>query len=167
MTYSVLGIDTTQVKEIDPRTGKERHIYVPKINQQTGKEERVLLPKSSRLQGTYLIGATGTGKTGSLKNLAMQDIRQGIGVCVLDPHGDLINDIIAGLSDKEVQRVILLDTLETEYQGTHYYPGLNIFQCEDPANDLLAQETYERIKHIFNLVSLANDQDRLGVRVSQ
>lgn len=80
MTYSVLGIDTNQVKKIDPRTGKEKNSYVPKINQQTGKEELVSLPKSSRLQGTYIIGATGTGKSGLLENLIIQDIKQGIGV---------------------------------------------------------------------------------------
>ena len=54
MTYSVLGIDTTKIKETDPRTAKEKLLYLPKINQQTGKEERVLLPKSSRLLGIYI-----------------------------------------------------------------------------------------------------------------
>src|SRR5260221_3269918 len=103
MTYSVLGIETTQVKESDPRTGRERVFYLPKINQQTGKVELVRIPKSSRRQGTYIIGATGAGKSGLLENLILQDIRQQIGVCILDPHGDLINSIIARLSDDEVQ----------------------------------------------------------------
>ncbi len=55
MTYSVLGIDTTQVKEIDPRTGREKLFYLPKTNQKTGLEEKVRLPKSSRLQGAYYV----------------------------------------------------------------------------------------------------------------
>src|SRR6266702_2969487 len=167
MTYSVLGIETIQVRETDPRTGKQRLFYLPKVNQQTGKEEKVRLPKSSRLQGTYIIGATGAGKTGLVKNLSMQDIRQGIGVCVLDPHGDLINDIIAGLSDDEVQRVILLDIEDTDYQGTDYYPGLNIYQCDDPADDDLVTETQGRIEHLFDVVTLENSEEKLGVRVSQ
>src|SRR6266550_9293961 len=121
MTYSVPGIDTNQVKEIDPRTGREKVFYLPKINQQTGLEEKVLLPKTSRRQGTYIIGSTGSGKTVLLKNLIRQDINQQIGVCVLDPHGDLIDDIIAGLSDDQVGRVVLLDIEDTEYQGTRYY----------------------------------------------
>jgi len=52
--------------------------------------ELVLLPQASRLQGTYLIGGNGTGKTTLIENLIVQDIEQGMGVCVLDPHGDLI-----------------------------------------------------------------------------
>src|SRR4051812_1737036 len=55
MTYSVLGIDTTQVKETDPRTGREKVFILPKINQQTGLEEKVHLPKSSRWQGAYYV----------------------------------------------------------------------------------------------------------------
>ncbi len=167
MTFSVLGIDTTQVKEIDPRTGKEKVFYLPKINQETGKEERVLLPKSSRLQGTYIIGSTGSGKTGLFKNLIRQDIKQQICVWVLDPHGDLINDIIAGLSDDEVERVILLDIEDTKFQGTDYYPGLNIYQCDDPTDDDLVTETHGRIEHIFDVVTLENSEEKLGFRVAQ
>ncbi len=167
MTSSVLGIETKQVKETDPRTGRERVFYLPKTNQQTGTEEKVRLPKSSRLQGTYIIGATGAGKSGLLENLILQDIRQQIGVCVLDPHGDLINNIIGRLSDDQLERVILLDIEDTHFQGTDYYPGLNIYQCDDPTDDDLVTETHGRIEHIFDVVTLENSEEKLGVRVSQ
>ncbi len=84
MTFSTLGIDT-----------------------QT--RQRVELPKSSRLQGTYIIGATGSGKSGLLENLIMQDIKQGIGVCVLDPHGELIDKVLARLEQEDEAKVILID----------------------------------------------------------
>src|SRR6266496_349799 len=167
MTSSVLGIETTQVKETDPRTGREKMFYLPKINQQTGKAELVKIPKTSRLQGTYIIGSTGSGKTGLSLNLIRQDIRQQTGVVVLDPHGDLINDIIAGLTDNQLDRVILLDIEDTNFEGTDYYPGLNIYQCDDPTDDDLVTETHGRIEHIFDVVTLENSEEKLGVRVSQ
>jgi len=48
---------------------------------QTG--QLVELPKSSRPQGLYIIGANGTGKTGLIEHLILQDIDQGLGVGLL------------------------------------------------------------------------------------
>src|SRR6266700_1832566 len=129
MTYSVLGIETTQVKEIDPRTGKEKLFYLLKVNQQTGKEERVRLAQAARRQGTYILGATGTGKSALILNMVMQDIKQGKGVAVLDPHSDLINSILASLDEDDIDRVVLLDPLDK----THVF-GLNLYACADPSN---------------------------------
>src|SRR5205085_911161 len=152
MTFSKLGIPLDSTRTIDPQSGKEKVVYMPQIDPQRGKPVPVPLYKSSRLQGTYIIGGTGTGKSGLLENLIIQDIDQQIGVCVLDPHGDLIDKIIARVSEEDITngKVILLDFLDTEYQGTDYFPGLNIYQCDNPTNKRQAQETYERIKHLFN-----------------
>jgi hypothetical protein len=51
--------------------------------------QRVELHKSTRTQGT--------GESGLIENLIVQDMKQGFGVCVLDPHGELIEHIIARL----------------------------------------------------------------------
>ena len=50
-------------------------------------------PKDRR-QHMYIVGQTGTGKSTLLKNMAIWDIRQGHGVCVIDPHGELVEDIL-------------------------------------------------------------------------
>src|SRR5260221_6556829 len=138
MTFSKLGTDGQLTKQVNQQTGKEEFVFTPTLNVH-GKEIPVELPKSSRLQGTYLIGATGAGKSGLFENLVLQDIKQGTGVCVLDPHGDLINNIIARLSSEDINRVILLDASDTKHQGTDYYFGLNLYQCDNPADDDLAQ----------------------------
>jgi hypothetical protein len=44
---------------------------------------------ADRLQHLYIIGQTGTGKSTLMQNLMHQDARQGTGVCLIDPHGDL------------------------------------------------------------------------------
>src|SRR5205085_2785825 len=120
MTYSVLGIDT-----------------------QTG--QKVAIPKASRLQGLYIIGIQGTGKSGLIENLIMQDIDQQIGVCVLDPHGELIDHVIARLPGKaEEDKVILRDLADYSYPF-----GLNLFACPDPTDDGEIVKTLYQVLHVF------------------
>src|SRR6266700_1552424 len=145
MTYSVLGIETTQVKEIDPRTGREEVFYLPKTDKQIGKEKQVRLPKLSRLLGLSVIGMQRMGKSGLFEELIIQDVKQGIGVCVLDPHGELIDHVIARLPDKTAEeKVVYLDI--TDYQ----YPfGLNLFECSNATNPIEVQRTVDQVMHIF------------------
>src|SRR5260370_24735875 len=84
--------------------------------------ELVKLLTSARKQGTTIFGATGVGKTGLQLRLMLEDIEQGLGVCVLDPTGgDLTNDILSRLPGRE-EDVILLDI--TDY---HFLFGSNLF----------------------------------------
>src|SRR5712692_253182 len=118
MTFSLLGMDT-----------------------QTN--QRVELPKPARLQGLYIIGIQGTGKSGLIENLIMHDIDQQIGVCVLDPHGELIDHVIARLPGKaEEDKVILLDLANFTYPF-----GLNLFACSDLTNPLEVQKTVDQVMH--------------------
>ena len=119
MTYSVLGLDT-----------------------QTG--QRVEIPKTSRPQGLYIIGIPGTGKSGLIENLIIQDIKQGVGVCLLDPHGDLTQAVLSSLPDRRVQDVIYLDI--TNY---HYPFGLNLFACSDLTDPIEVQQSVEQVLHVF------------------
>src|SRR6266568_6150103 len=121
MTYSVLGIDT-----------------------QTG--QRVELPKTSRLQGLYIIGIQGTGKSGLIENLINDDIKQGTGLAVLDPHGDLINAVLARM-DRREKDVILLDI--TDY---HHPFGINLYACSDLANPIEVQKTVDQVMHVFEKI---------------
>lgn len=57
----------------------------------------------------YIIGKTGTGKTEFLKQMIMQDIKNGEGVGVVDPHGDLIEDILQLVPPERAEDVILFD----------------------------------------------------------
>jgi hypothetical protein len=75
----------------------------------------------------------------------MQDIKQQIGVCVLDPHGELIDHVIARLPDKAAEdKVILLDL------ANYTYPfGLNLFACPDPTDDGEIVQTLYQVLHVF------------------
>ena len=62
-------------------------------NEFRNKKTEVYLTPLDRLRHLYVIGQTGTGKTTLLKNMIIQDIRDGAGVCMIDPHGTDIVDV--------------------------------------------------------------------------
>lgn len=73
----------------------------------------VRLGTASRLRHTYVLGPTGSGKTNLLKNMARQDIRDGRGVAVIDPHGDLVDYLACHTEGRE--DVVLLDFGDPEH----------------------------------------------------
>lgn len=79
-----------------------------------------------RLRHMYLIGKSGTGKSTLFKNMIIQDINNGFGVGVLDPHGELIDDILEYIPDNRIEDVILVDPSDTEHPV-----GINILELDD------------------------------------
>jgi energy-coupling factor transporter ATP-binding protein EcfA2 len=65
--------------------------------------------QSDRLTHTYVIGKTGVGKSTLLETLAVQDAHCGRGFALVDPHGDLVNRVMAQLPAASRDRVIYLD----------------------------------------------------------
>lgn len=70
---------------------------------------------SDALRHTHIIGPTGVGKSTLLLNLIVQDIAAGRGVVVLDPKGDLIDDVLARTGEQDVGRVVVLDASRTDH----------------------------------------------------
>ncbi len=85
------------------------------------------LSLDERRQGTYIIGTTGTGKSTLLKNIIYQDMHQDRehGLMVLDPHGDLIDELLELVPKDRLKDVILFDPMDMEYPF-----GLNLLDCD-------------------------------------
>ena len=79
------------------------------INKYRNSETEVHITREDRLRHFYTIGQTGTGKSVLLKNMAIQDIANGDGVCVIDPHGVDINDILGAVPEHRMKDVIYFD----------------------------------------------------------
>jgi len=79
------------------------------INTYRGQETRVFLSPEDRLRHLYVIGQTGTGKTGLMKSMIIQDIKNGEGCCFIDPHGSDILDVLAAVPPERYQDVIYFD----------------------------------------------------------
>lgn len=67
-----------------------------------------------RLRHLYVIGQTGTGKTSFLKTLIAQDIKNGEGVCFIDPHGNDIIDVLSAIPPERYEDVIYFDPAHLE-----------------------------------------------------
>ncbi|MCX6719404.1 MAG: type IV secretion system DNA-binding domain-containing protein, partial [Candidatus Taylorbacteria bacterium] len=78
-------------------------------NSDRGTVTRVFMAPEDRLRHFYVIGQTGTGKTNLLKNMIVQDIQNGEGVCMIDPHGSDIQDVLSQVPKSRYEDVIYFD----------------------------------------------------------
>lgn len=79
-----------------------------------GSERDVKMQENDRLRHFYIIGQTGTGKTKFMQNMIVQDIRNGKGVAVVDPHGDLVDDVASLIPENRFDDVIIFDPGDVE-----------------------------------------------------
>jgi hypothetical protein len=93
-------------------------------NEHNGETVPVLLTADQRVRHTHIIGASGTGKSSLLLNLIRQDIENGEGLAVLDPHGDLIDQILTLIPAERIGDVVLVNPSDVEFPI-----GFNILQA--------------------------------------
>ena len=79
------------------------------VNNHRGSEREIFISDEDRLRHFYIIGQTGTGKTVLMKNMIIQDIERGAGVCMIDPHGTDIEDVISAIPPEREKDVIYFD----------------------------------------------------------
>jgi len=91
------------------------HELVLGENRHGGKTVTVTLNPEQRSRHMYLIGASGTGKSTLLLNLIAQDIWNGQGIGVLDPHGDLIDAVLGQVPEERYDDVVLLDPSDDQF----------------------------------------------------
>jgi len=75
---------------------------------------KIFITPEDRLRHFYVIGQTGTGKTTLLKNMIVQDIQEGAGVCMIDPHGTDIVDVLSAIPPERMDDVIYFDPANME-----------------------------------------------------
>ncbi|MFA5125235.1 MAG: type IV secretion system DNA-binding domain-containing protein [Patescibacteria group bacterium] len=101
-----------------------------------GQKTVIKMKDADRRRHMYIIGMTGTGKSTTMATMAVQDIRDGKGVCVIDPHGELVENILKGIPKERVEDVILFDPSDMERPI-----GLNMLEASSSYEmDMAAQE---------------------------
>lgn len=68
-----------------------------------------------RRRHMYMVGKTGTGKSTLMENMIIDDIKEGRGVGVVDPHGDLIEKILDFIPPERINDVVILDPSDREF----------------------------------------------------
>ncbi len=94
------------------------------ISAYRGVKRSVYISDEDRRRHTYIIGKTGTGKTELLKDMILQDIKAGRGICFMDPHGDAIEDILKQIPPERAEDVIYFNPGDTERPM-----GLNLLEA--------------------------------------
>ncbi len=85
------------------------------------------IKRKDRRQHMYVVGKTGTGKSAFIHNLIVQDITNGEGLCVVDPHGELVESVIRKIPKSRAQDIIYFNPADTEYPI-----GFNILDLPNP-----------------------------------
>ena len=84
-------------------------------NAHAGSEIDVRLTPEQRVRHVHIIGAPGSGKSTLLFNMIRQDIEQGAGIALFDPHGDLAESILDIIPTNRVNDVIYIDPADADY----------------------------------------------------
>jgi hypothetical protein len=93
---------------------ESRGLYLG-VNRHAGRETPVYLSLDRARRHVHVVGASGSGKSNLLLQLLLDDVRQGGGIALLDPHGDLVDDLMARLPENRIDDVILFDPADTGY----------------------------------------------------
>lgn len=102
-----------------------------------------------RRRHTYIIGKSGTGKTTLISNMAIDDIRKGRGVAVIDPHGDLCNTILDYIPSHRINDCCYFNPADPEY----VYP-LNVLETQNESQkELVASGVLSIFKKLYGNVS--------------
>lgn len=120
--------------------------------QYRGVKRPVHILLKDRMRHAYIIGRTGTGKSELLIEMIRQDIRAGYGVCVIDPHGDLIDDVLRFIPPQRAEDVILFDPSDTDRPI-----GLNLLESKTE------EEKHFITGAIINLMYKLYDPQRTGI----
>jgi hypothetical protein len=95
------------------------------VSRYRGVDRQIYLGDEDRRRHVYVIGKTGVGKSQLLEEMVIQDIKNGKGVAVVDPHGDLIDGILERMPPERAEDVIYFDPSDSDRPM-----GLNMLEAK-------------------------------------
>ncbi|MCP6719900.1 MAG: type IV secretion system DNA-binding domain-containing protein [Patescibacteria group bacterium] len=147
---------------IDPKETS----FIGRTNYVAALEEKKFIfgiKRVDRRRHLYIIGKSGVGKSKLLELLIRQDIAYGHGLCLIDPHGDVIEETLDFVPEDRIEDVVIIDPSDNDYPVS-FNPLSNI----DPLfKHQLTQGLIEvmekqfganwtpRLEHVFRFTSLA------------
>ncbi len=111
-----------------------------------GEQKIVKMKRADRRRHLYVIGKSGSGKSVFIQNLAVQDVQNGEGVCVVDPHGDFAEYVLQHVPKERADDVIYFNPSDTERPI-----GLNMLEVKSEEQKDFA--TQEMISIFYKMVS--------------
>ena len=145
------SIPTSQVqrqatKQVDGPTQVVEEGFLLGFNEFRGTKKPIRLGTKDRRRHIYMIGQTGVGKTGLLQNLAYQDMVDGKGFAFIDPHGDVVEELLGMVPRERVEDIIYFSPGEMEMPI-----GLNLFEFDNQdQRDFIIQETISMLYKLYD-----------------
>jgi len=140
--------------------------FIGRTNYEAPLEEKKFIfgiKRKDRKRHMYVVGKSGVGKTKFLELLIRQDILYGYGLCVIDPHGDLVDAILDFIPKNRINDVIIIDPADILFPVS-FNPLQNV---SDDLKHQVTQSLIEvmerqfganwtpRLEHVFRFTSLA------------
>lgn len=116
-----------------------------------GASKPVYIQKDDRRRHMYVVGKTGVGKSEFLKDMILQDIKNGEGVCFIDPH-DTIDKLLPLIPPERAEDVILFDPSDTDRPM-----GLNMLEAQTE------EEKHYIVSSIVGLMYKLYDPNKTGI----
>lgn len=108
-------LNQSKAKKAPPPINMPDQGIILGVNKYGGGETLIRYAPKDRVRHFYSIGQTGAGKSVNLVNMIIQDIRNGDGVCFIDPHGSDIVDVLACVPPERYDDVIYFDPANAEF----------------------------------------------------
>ncbi|MFA5931814.1 MAG: type IV secretion system DNA-binding domain-containing protein [Candidatus Paceibacterota bacterium] len=85
------------------------------------------IKRKDRRQHVYILGKSGTGKSVLMFNMIIQNIQNGEGVCVVDPHGELVEGVLSAIPPERIKDVVYFNPADADH-----HIGFNVLELIDP-----------------------------------
>ena len=117
-----------------------------------GEQRKVYMDLKDRRRHMYIVGKTGTGKSEFLKEMILQDIEAGHGVCAIDPHGEFVEDILQLMSPDRAEDVIYFNPSDLTRPI-----GLNMMEADNE------EQRHFVVSSVIGLMYKLYDPHRTGI----
>jgi hypothetical protein len=117
------------------------------FNTHRGVAQPVRVRLDDRMRHMFVAGQTGTGKSTFLENMILQDVRAGRGLCLIDPHGELVEVVLDKYPLERKQDLILIDLTDNDYPF-----ALNLLAWNTlTERDFIIDELYNAVDRMYDL----------------
>ena len=150
-------VETHHIRYLNAKNAPAPH-NIPKEGLRLGKSNyrgemrEVFIGDDDRRRHMYIIGKTGTGKSEFLKEMILQDIETGKGVCAIDPHGEFIEDILELMPPERADDVIYFNPSDLARPM-----GLNMMEADSE------EQRHFVVGSIIGLMYKLYDPHRTGI----
>ena len=139
-------VERQQIRQTDAPAKLVENGVLIGVNEFRGEKKEIRLSADDRRRHVYVIGSTGMGKSKFMRNIAYQDMMEGRGFAFIDPHGDVVEELLAMVPKERIDDVIYFDPGDMDNPI-----GMNMFEFQTPdQKDFIIQEAINMLYSLYD-----------------